>query len=500
MRSGSRRCCQSGSGQAACARSSSARSSSWRRRCPRAASDAQLQVVEGDSGVSMRLSRHASRPRPPRRACGAVAAGEEQPGVDPAAGGHGRPASSAPSSASPARGAAPAAWTSSSTSIGAPASSSQRATRRAVVGLERLALLHRGGELQAVLAAAHRRQRAADDLAVDGMRHAHRAATRPGSRWRRCAGPPCLADCPRAGQVLSSGNGSGSPSASSSTTRRSRLVESGHASLDQVDEGLAHRRPVLQAPQLPHLLQLPGRSAPSSSSRTKSAFPPLLRTPSGVPPARAGRRRRLGEGAGRVLVERRELEPQRARVLPQRDDRVLDRLAVADRGDDEGGAGRCRCSTTAADIGSSSCASSTPSTTGEPLPRSRRAAAPRRISSSGSSERNVRGQHVGERGERHRRGAARGLHPRDVCALALPPRPGLAGEPRLADARRPAQHRSLGGPRRAGSPASRARPHAPPAATSRGSRRGSSPDSNRPLRDRQGEPVRSSPGSPVAAY
>ena len=99
-----------------------------------------------------------------------------------------------------------------------------------------------------------------------------------------------------------------------------------------------------------------------------------------------------------------------------------------------------RCSTSAADTGSSSCASSTPMTTLRPSARSASDSTLRRIRASASLEPDAVGHDPGERSERDRRGALRGLHPVDERAVLRGDARGLTREARLPDPGTPTQH------------------------------------------------------------
>ena len=92
-----------------------------------------------------------------------------------------------------------------------------------------------------------------------------------------------------------------------------------------------------------------------------------------------------------------------------------------------------KCSTSAADAGSSNWASSTPSTIGRPAARSRSSSALSRRTLNACSGRTGRRQQTGEGAERDHRRAARRLHPLRHRALMFELGQNLASEARLAD-------------------------------------------------------------------
>ena len=303
--------------------------------------DAQLQVLEGDVGrLDAALEAREQVVGLREELAAHVAAGQEQPGVDPAAGGHGAACElrAELGVARPQRGSG---GLDEQLDVDRRAGVEQPAGHaQCGVGRERPALLHRGGELQAVLAPAHQRQRrrARPRRRWDARRAPRRHRGRRIATTMRWASASPTACAPV--RSTSSGNGSGSPSASSSTARRAGSSSPAmRASTRSTRVSLTAGR-CFSRHSSAHLLQLPGLERAQQQLADEERVPAaaLVRPAAGLLLERAADDR-LGEGAGRVLVERRELEPQRARVLPQRHDRVLDRLAVADRGDDEGGAG-----------------------------------------------------------------------------------------------------------------------------------------------------------------
>ena len=296
------------------------------------------------------------------------------------------------------------------------------------------------GEPEAQRPAAQLAQPLADDLAVERMRetdlgtgrwrldHDHAALLRGDERVGRAQRDDLL-------------DAQGLTEREHLQRRPLRLRHVGHALGDELHERAAHGRRARQPPQTgaedePTRVEGAEHELADVERVALAALPdppqrPLLHRPA------EGRLDELLDGR---VVERIELHAQRARVLPERHDGVRARLARADRRDDERaprdrqvqherrghGVEQLRVVDADDDLAPV-----------RPLGQRLDAAAHQ---GECVARPDAVGHDPGERSERDRRGALRGLHPVDERAVLRGDARGLTREARLPDPGTPTQH------------------------------------------------------------